>query len=246
MKLSLSLPLALVLAPTALADSIVIKADPWCPYTCEASSATQGFLIELAKATLEPKGHKVIYQNLPWARALAETREGKIDAAAGAGPADLEGLIATESLITSASCFLVRKGEAWKYKGVESLKGKTLGAISDYTYTPEIDAYVKANPKSVQLATGEDAVATNIKKVVGKRLDVIIDDENVLAYTSKQMNKSNEVEIAGCAQASGSYIVFAPKNPKSKEYAKTINEALATMQKNGKLDALLAKYGLKK
>ena len=85
--LSVALSSALV-ASTAIGETISLRADAWCPYTCDPGAAKPGFMIEIAKMALEPAGHKVDYKVLNWARAITETRKGKFTAIVGAAKDD--------------------------------------------------------------------------------------------------------------------------------------------------------------
>jgi polar amino acid transport system substrate-binding protein len=60
-----------MLCSLAKADTISIRADLWCPFNCDPSGAKPGYMIEIAKAVFEPLGHKIDYQTLNWARAIA-------------------------------------------------------------------------------------------------------------------------------------------------------------------------------
>jgi polar amino acid transport system substrate-binding protein len=236
--------LASLFCTNAFADQITVQGDPWCPYTCDTTSSAPGFLVEIAKTALEAKGHKVTYTSKPWSRTLAEAREGKVTAAVGAGPGDIEGLVPTVNLISTSWCFYVRKGDSWSFKGIDSFKGKTLGVTQDYTYNTELDKYIAAG-KNLEASTGDDALKTSLKKLLAKRSDIVLDDGNVLAYTTKQMGKSNELQEAGCTPPSDAYIAFTAKNPKAKDYVKIVNDAFEGMRKDGKLTVLMAKYGIK-
>lgn len=73
-------------------DALDLRADLWCPYTCDAESTEPGYLVEIAKSIFQKKGISIKYSTQSWARTLTEARTGKIDGAIGAGKSD-EGLL---------------------------------------------------------------------------------------------------------------------------------------------------------
>ena len=38
----------------ATAETVTLRADVWCPFNCEPDAASPGYMIEIAKAALEP------------------------------------------------------------------------------------------------------------------------------------------------------------------------------------------------
>ncbi len=53
------------------AETITLAADVWCPFNCNPGGDPPGYMVEVAKAVFEPRGHTVTYRVLPWARAVA-------------------------------------------------------------------------------------------------------------------------------------------------------------------------------
>jgi polar amino acid transport system substrate-binding protein len=247
MRIALFAPIFLTVAATAYADEITLVADLWCPYNCEPGSKDPGLFIEVATQALEAKGHKVKYTTGPWARALDDARKGTITGVVGAGPADLEGLETANPIGTSSNCFFSPKGSKWTFTDVKSLeKINTFAAISGYTYTPEIDAYLAdpKNAKKVDVIGGEDALEKNIKKVAAARIDAFIEDKNVGNYTAAQLKVADKIQRVGCAKSVPISVAFSKKHPKAKEFTKIVNDHLSAMQKSGKFEALKKKYNM--
>ncbi|MBD8527786.1 substrate-binding periplasmic protein [Pseudomarimonas arenosa] len=233
---------------TAQAATISIVADEWCPYNCEPGSDKPGFMIEIAEKTLGAAGHTIDYKNMPWSRAIDEARKGKFDAIVGAAKDDAPDFTyPAEPLGLSGSIFVVRKGEAWRYAGLDSLAGHAIGVIQDYSYDDELDQYIEANAKDsakVQVAAGETALETNIKKLEAKRIDALVEDQSVLNYALAQAGKSGAFDLAGKLSDAEIYIAFSPAKKESAEYAKILSEGLAKLRASGELKQILAKYGL--
>ena len=235
-------------AVTVRADTITLKADSWMPYNGDGQSET-GYMLDLAKAILEAKGHKVVYVMTSWDKALAEARSGKCTGVIGASTEDAPDLVypAVEEGL-SVQLFCVRTGSPWKYAGINSLKTIKLGVIKDYTYFDELDSYIKTNPSNVVYGTGDEPLQANLMKLLEGEVGAVVDDRSVLKYTLAKMKLQGKVTFAvsnlDATKSSKLYIAFSPKNPKAGEYARLISDGVAAMRASGALTKLLVKYGL--
>jgi len=241
-------PLFAVL-PAAQADTITLRADDWCPYNCDPASEQPGYAVEIARKVFEAAGHTVDYQLMPWARTLVEVRNGNVDGAIGAAPDEAEGLVFPELNIGVAdNSFWIKKGNAWRYAGPASLESIRLGAILDYTYSADVDAYLAANrgkAGKVTLATGDDALEKNFKMLDLGRLDAVIENTAVARYQLKELGLTEAMETAGAFEADPIYIAFTPAKPQGAEYAKLLSEGIAKLRASGELAQIMARYGLK-
>lgn len=249
MKTSLALSLLAVLAIHASADTITLRADEWCPYNCDPKSDKPGYMIEIAKAVFEKAGHKVDYQTLPWTRTLREVENGVFDGAVGAARGDAENFVFSESnLGLASSTFFVQKDDTWNYEGIASLEKINLGVIRGYSYGDELDSYIEANkdkPTKVQVASGDNALQTNFKKLSVKRMDAVVENANVADFKLKEMGMEGKFRKAGKLEPDEVYIAFSPAKETSKTYAKLLDDGIEELRKSGELAKILDKYGLK-
>jgi polar amino acid transport system substrate-binding protein len=241
---------ALVSTHAAHADTISIRGDAWCPYNCEPGDAKPGYMIEVAKEIFEKAGHKVDYQTLTWARTLEQVKVGEFTAAVGAAKEDAPDLVYGKyPLGQSSNSFGVRADDPFVYKDPSSLEGKSMGVINGYTYVGVMDEYIaknKADPKKIQSTSGNDALGTNLNKLVAKRVDVILEDSNVLANQIGSRGLQGKVKVVESSlPASAIYIAFSPANPKSTEYVALLDKGVDELRASGRLAAILAKYNLK-
>jgi polar amino acid transport system substrate-binding protein len=227
---------------------IVITSDPWCPYACDTDSKFRnGYLIDIAKEILSEAGYNLVYKTNNWARALKETREGKIQGIAGVTDGDKEGLIFTTELGLSENCFVVMPEESWHYKDKNSLKEISMGAIVGYTYNDEIDSYIlenKLKPKLVQLISGSNAIQANWQKLKAQRIRAYLEDRNVFEYYAKEHNLTGEYRFAGCYKSNSVYIGFSEKRPEAKQLREILNEGLVKLRISGRLARILQKYNV--
>ena len=231
------------------AQTIVVRADSWMPFDGDPQSSSPGFMVEVLKEIYKSENITIDFQIMPWARALQECKEGRIDAVIGAYLDDVKGFVVpSKPFCDTYDSFFVLKGNKWRYTGVNSLKEITLGYVLDYTYNPDIDAYLAAaqnNPK-VQGVGGDDPVAVNLRKLTAKRLDAVIENEAVLKWKWAELKLPGEIESAGnAAVAKGLYIAFTPKKAESRKFAEMFDKGIAKLAASGRLAALKAKYKIK-
>lgn len=231
----------------SFADQITIVGDAWPPYNTETPDKDPGYAVEIAKEAFSKKGHTVKYEIVPWTRALDGTVSGKYTGAIGAFDGDVKGgVLPEESIGINQNTFFTKKGEAWKFTGIPSLEGKQLGLIKDYTYDKgAFDAWA-AKSKTVQWASGEGPLLMNLKKMGSGRIDILLEDPNVVHYVAKQNGMDGQIQEVGALSANNPiFIAFSPSNPKSKEYAKILSDGIKEMRKSGQLKTILAKYNVK-
>jgi polar amino acid transport system substrate-binding protein len=129
------------------------------PINCASGDLLPGIGIELAKEIFEPLGYRVQYIVMPWARALVDVRDGKIDAAIGANASDDPTLLFPKTPICDITDdFYVLSASTIQYKDMESLEGKRVGIIQDYGYGSEITHFISRHRKNQSLiqVTGGD------------------------------------------------------------------------------------------
>lgn len=238
--------LVLLAAAVANAETVTIVGDPWCPYNCEAVGNRPGFGIEIAKEVFGAGRIEVAYQTLSWDVAVEKTRAGEFTAIIGASKEDAPDFVFPQRAIGSSNnVVVVRAGDPWKYSGLESLAGRRVGAIKAYSYGPILDAWFARHPAAVEVE-GDDPKTLLMKKLLGKEIDVFIEDTAVMADYVLRGGLLSLVSVAGNADdPTPVYIAFSPANKKSVAYARQLDEGIDRLEKSGRLREILAKYGVK-
>jgi polar amino acid transport system substrate-binding protein len=239
-----------------LADTIVVKADEWCPFNCEPGSERPGYMIEISRMIFAKAGHVLVYENMPWSRSIDHARKGKIDAIPGATKGEVPDFVFPEEECgASMTYFFVRKGTPWKFSGVESLPEVKIGVQDDYEYGGGVDEYIAQHRDTpqVQVVRSDDPVTLNLKKLIKGNIDAYPEDKLVFLYKAKSMGVLDQISEAGIIpvdtvedyEATKIYLAFSPANPKSREYARILSEGIREMRMSGELEAILDRYGLK-
>lgn len=242
----------LVLAGTSLAQQTVsFRADNWYPYNSDPSDAKPGYVVEILKAVFEKDGGKVDYMIIPWKRATIEADKGDINGIIGAFKSDTPDYVFPEEPIgIGENTMFVKKGTAWTYSGVDSLKDKRLGIVNSYSYGDKVDEYIKQNHAKLQAvdeSSGDNASGQAIRKLEAGRIDVFVEGKTVFwAQVAKMgLSKDDFVEAGQASVPEPLYVAFSPKKTESKALAAKLTAGIRELRKSGELAKILAKYEVK-
>lgn len=221
-----------------------VRADDWCPYNCHPRSVNRGHLIELLDGWAAKEKLSVDYQLVPWSRALLDTRAGYNEVIVGVSTADAEGMNMSIPLAEDKTCFFTA-GSKWTYRKPSDLnKLKSLGMAQDYIWPNLVIEWVNENPFKVQKATGERPLEANIKKLVGGRVEALIENSDVVKYYRRLDPESEVVKESGCLKPFTIHIAFTKRNKNSQHWKKSFDRYVLELKKNGELDRIVQKYGV--
>ncbi|MFT5591768.1 MAG: polar amino acid transport system substrate-binding protein [Oceanicoccus sp.] len=234
-----------ILVVSVQAQTISIRADYWYPMNGDPNSDKPGYMIDLAKAIFEPQGIAVDYQLMPWSRAIQETRVGNSDCVVGAYKSDTRDfLFAKAHWGIDQTLFYKLKTDKWVYKGnVAALNTRKVGVISDYSYGSELDEVF--NTIKVQRAKGDQAVETNIKKLITGRIDTMIESHYVMDSKLLELALTDKVVSAGdTLQGEPMYLACTPNSARSKKLIEIVNKAIPELKRSGRFKQILQKYNI--
>lgn len=233
----------------ARAETLVIAGDIWCPVNCQPGSERPGIFVELAREIFTEAGIEVQYKALNWARTLQMVRRGELNAAVGAGVEDApDFLFGATPVASSRSCFFTLPDSTWRFNGTASLAGQRLGVINDYSYGDELNTYIAlhhGDSERIQIAAGDTALALNIGKLTHGRVDVVLENAWVMQAMLASQGRAGDLREAGCrAPDVPIYLAFSPVLESSPRYVAIFEQGLQRYRANGRLQALLAAYGV--
>lgn len=242
----------IILFPLHLfSDTLKIATDEWCPYDClpGQNDGKVGYLGDLLVKTMKAKGHKVEFVEVNYARGLELVREGKLDGTMACFREEAPDFVFPDfPLGQSNSTFFTLKNSSWSYTGAESLnQAKMIGIIDGYDYVdPTVMEYIDKKPNNILAMKGEKPLERLLEMLISGRISTIIEDKSVLEYKITQMGKTDLVKVSGVTDSViDVFASFSPKKESSKEYAKILSEETIKMRKDGRLQILLDKYGIK-
>ena len=235
------------------ADSNVINigSDPWCPFVCNIDNRRQGLMVDIAREALVLSNFKLNFQIINWARAKKMVKAGTLDGIIGMS---LDKDTATQyhfsntQLAESQTCFYKRIKEEWEYQSITSLKDLTFGWINNYRYSYNpLNDWILKRKQTEQILTvaGIDTYSRLFKLLSLKRVDTFADDRAVVAYEAKKMGLASEIQIAGCLEdIDNVHLAFSLKAKQKQAWANALDIGVAELKKKGRIDEILAFYGL--
>lgn len=231
-------------------ETITLAADEWAPYNIRPGVQPEGYMIDVAREIFGKHGIKVEYHTTTWKRVLEGTKNGIYSAAVGATRDDAPYLLfPDESLAIYRLTYWARKDTTWRYTGEKSLEQISLGVIDWYNYGLQLNRYINRHhdkPARVQVVSGNTALEMNLRKLQARRIEATVDNEDSIRYTARQLGILHELMIVGREQRTENcYIAFSPAIPKGKIYARMLSEGIRELRRNGRLQQILATYGLK-
>tara|TARA_R110000744_G_scaffold21297_6_gene55267 strand:+ start:382 stop:1173 length:792 start_codon:yes stop_codon:yes gene_type:complete len=245
--------LLLLLSAQVLAvqsKTLSVASDEWCPYICNNKSLP-GFLVELLQDIAENNDIQLKFSLIPLSRALALTETGKLDIVLAISPQQFIGNNLQRSRLTfgiSYNDFYVRRNEHWQFRDITSLHAsfenkKTLGVISGYKYGQKLDQALKQNKENIHTASGDGPLLALINMLKLGRIDIILDSRFAIQYELSKSPQSNIIYAGSEGSFTPLYLGFSPHI--SKEIVNIFDNGIIDFRRNGKLAAILAKYGIK-
>jgi polar amino acid transport system substrate-binding protein len=237
-----------VLIPTSGSSEVVtIVSDCWTPYICGPEPGKNGIAVDISMTVFKKAGYELKFKEVPWKRAIVDTKKGKYNAIVCATKNDAPGFIYPEEPIAvQKTCFYTDQGSNWKYENINSLSGKILGVIGGYHYSKELDKYIEENGNTgkVQVAQGNNPLRSNVLMLKKQRISALIEDPLVMQYYIWQ-NKEAGLREAGCVpEKLNLFIPFSPKNSKSEKYAKILSDGIKELIKSGEIKRIYESYGI--
>lgn len=237
----------LILVPSQRASAeqvVTLTGDPWPPYVLGeiGSDATSGTGVQLIQEIFSlVEDAQVRFPLLPWNRALIAVEEGSMD---GIGillkSKERERyLVYTEPLFTSYDL-------AWystrafpgglRWKSIEDLTPYTIGVVSGYSYSDEIDAAIEGERLSVIKAPNARQL---FRMLAGGRIDMAFANNFVGCSLASRNRGTLDVAAADRKVATATYYLgFSRKSP-ALSIVPEVNRAIVRLRENGEIDRIL-------
>lgn len=148
-----------------------------------------GYFDHFALRVLREAGYSIELVYRPWTRAMKEAKEGEADAILGVWKSDerkqwidfsppiMQNSVVVICLMSNPLC-----------KEMPDLKGKRLGLVLGYLYPSEVH-------ESQALIEYESSDETNLKKLIGGRIQFMVAERSVAYYYMKKRNLEFDREI---------------------------------------------------
>lgn len=226
--------------------SLIIKSDPWCPYSCEVGE-NPGFIIELLQLFFKKESVQIKYENMNWARALLETSKGKTHAVAGCGKQDGDFLFPDIPQARARFSFWGLKDLNWHPTPKNILEKGSVGVVTGYAYDTQFQKKLDENPDKFFKASGEDPLKDMVDMALKKRLKAIYEEDQVFKYfLSKNPQYASQFERLGGEEDATQdlYICFSKVVKEAPYFLKVINEGMKNSKLKPEIEMLKKKYGI--
>lgn len=185
-----------------------------------------------------------VFEQYPWARAIAMVKNGKADAIFPPfkTPERLEYLyFPNEPMSYTRNALFARKVRKITVRSLEDLKGLVVGINDQYSYGPSFDSYKKL--LALDYSRNEEMQINKLTHEGKVRMDVAAASEEVFKYLSKKMGLSKDLEMIYVISETPSYVAFSRANGEDgKKLADDFNRVLLQLKKEGILDSIRDSY----
>ncbi len=216
----------------------------WEPYIGETVDRN-GYVAEIAREAFKAAGYvnDIRIDFLPWARAVAQSRRGAYD---GLFPEYYDeerkqDFVFSDPFHGGPLVLMKLKSREIEYDGdLKALKPFKIGIIRGYVNTKAFD---DADYLQKEECTND---LQNLKKLLGKRVDLIVIDRLVATYLIARNLPPHQGKIEPLQpplEIKPLYIAFSRKAPDYRTKLEDFNAGLKAMRKNGKLRAILTEFG---
>lgn len=239
--------LALLAGTVPAAEEIVLASpDYWCPFSCQAGAAQEGFTVDIVRQIFAEQGISVRLVNLNYSRALRGVREGRYTATPSTLKDEAPDFIYPQLPISANRfCFFTRPDSRWSYTGIDSLAGRRVAAVQGYAYGNALDQYLEQHPAQATQLKGDKLTERQLMLLERGRIDAFIEEENLVLYTLASGGKGGvELRNAGCEGTRYGYLALSPEHPKALEYARQFSDGMRRLRASGELSRILGQYGL--
>jgi polar amino acid transport system substrate-binding protein len=236
--------LAVLLLPAAaqaMAGELVLVDESAPPYMYDTADGPAGLCPAVLREAFRRAGESVMIQTAPWKRLLILLERGAAGGACLRETADRRAVLAfTRPLYTQHIALYVRRGRAFDYQGVASLRDRRLGVRRGWSYGDDFDGARAAGQFSTEEVSGD---AENLARLADGRLDAVLiarASADQAAATSGLAGRILPLETEAFAAPVG--LAFA-KTARREALIARLDRALETMRSDGTLAAMIDAAG---
>lgn len=192
---------------------INVICDEWAPYQIVEENGVSGFSTRIVESVLEKMGIDTRrIKPYPWKRAIIMLEKGSADALFSANYTEARTEFAyypEEMLVQSPWVMWARKDSGLKYDSLDDLKGKRVGLVRGYSYTPEFWDFIKKHASYEEVSND----VMNFKKLNAGRVDYVLAELGNGLYLAGKLGLNRIIPLKNNpVKTDGLYIIFNKKN----------------------------------
>ena len=241
------LVLSTVLGSTAAVGAertVTISTGEWAPFVSESLQG-YGIAPRIVTAAFGKVDVDVEYVFYPWARAMREAQEKKVDFSGFWFHTEerAKTLTYTESMVDSPNVFFYRKDRKFDWSDFNNFPDKTIGTTLSYSYSQAFDDAVNTGKVSAEV---EETDLLNFRKLLRGRIDAFPIAELVGYDLIKREFSASEVAMLDVhpvkISAAPLHLITARDNPEAEAKMALFSEGLKQLRESGELDRILSEY----
>ncbi len=226
------------------ADDLLLAAADSAPTAFMKDGQPAGLLVDVVTEAFRRAGYPIKIKLMPWARCLAEAREGTVDGIFSSFKLpEREAFLSFTDvpIIVQTESFFVRSESSTTFNGdLKELKDIKIGVILDTSYGARVDAMIKDGIwRDVAKANNVDSL---VAMLLAGRFDLIPSYRHVVLNAAKKAGALDKIrELSPSIDAVPSYLAFSKK----RDYAGVMaafNKAMNDMKREKVLESIEDRY----
>ena len=212
------------------------------PYTIKKGETLVGGVLKDMMDELGKRIDKSVeYKIVPRKRHLQSAINGEVDTLCLYNPAWMENpeeVLWSKPLFKEKNIFIMNKKKKFSIKSLSDLKGKKVGTIRGYYYSPDLMKNFKNKTiERVDVTT----LNQNFEKLEKSRIDALIDSDILMAHYVKANNGKDKFDYGEMVESSHDLFCYFSKKTMSQSYEQVKN-TLEKMRSEGFIDNAIKKY----
>lgn len=237
----LLLPLLMFAKLNAADAELTFGTVNWEPYFGE-NLKDGGVTVAVTKAAFARVGYNAEIQFMDWNRAVGLTTAGKLDGLFGCYYSEEreDAMEISEPIGEVDIVLFSKKGANITFESLEDLKPYKIGTMRGQVYTAEFEQADFLTKEVV------DKFEQNVKKLLGGRIDLIVESRAVLqdVLNKKFPNDLDKIEVLSPAlESNAMYIGFSKKVEGYEQILNDFNKGLKMIKEDGTYDEITKLYG---
>lgn len=199
----------------------------------------QGYSWDVLRESFHEMGYTIHLSITPWARAMQSFKNGKADILfpTGKNSERQEIFFYSEEFVNQANFVVyVRADSDIEWKGLDSLKGLTIGVKRDFSYGDKWQA--TTDIEKYDVAT----ISQGFKMLNAKRFDGFVGYEYNWDYILKQEFSNTQYRKLPVFDSTAEYLVALKTNPNGEKILNAYDTGNKRIVKNGKIENIRNKW----
>ncbi|WP_311758127.1 substrate-binding periplasmic protein [Paracoccus broussonetiae] len=214
----------------------MVAMDYFPPYNYVSGGRFMGIDVDIMAEAARDMGVRIEFVPLPWRRSLMAFQSGEVDGMFQLAPTaqrfrdwQMVGPMRSTRVVLAT---LAGSG-VQDFTGIADLRGRVIGTVNGFTYTPEFNTA----PHFTREGSVDDE--TSLRKLLLGRVELIVGGQPNILHAADKLGMRDAIRILPTPlDVQPRYTGFL-RDPARLEKAALLQDSLARMQMDGRIDAIL-------